>query len=189
MVLKLNNTKICIKCGIEKDLSNFYKAKTRDKLTKKCKPCYIEDDKERNKQYYIDNREKILKRKREYDKTNPNRIGKCRNKEKDRIRKARVRKEKRPETGWTYIIRAEKYVKIGHTKNEEPSLGVNSRLSNIKVGLPFPDEEIEILFVENGGHKREFELHELFAKDRVRKTGEWFYFSEDIKKYINNPNR
>jgi hypothetical protein len=50
--------KSCIKCNIEKPLTDFYNK------VKKCKPCYIEDKKgkylEKRKQYYLKNKQKIV---------------------------------------------------------------------------------------------------------------------------------
>jgi hypothetical protein len=77
--------KICTKCKIEKELSEFYKDKiTKDGLTYKCKSCgkqyrqanrkndkkYRQTHKEKIKQYYQANKEKI----KEYRQANKERI-------------------------------------------------------------------------------------------------------------------
>ena len=60
-------TKICSKCKIKKDESEFYKDKsTKDKLQCKCKKC--------SKDYYINNKVKILKQKQNYYNDNKDEI-------------------------------------------------------------------------------------------------------------------
>jgi len=62
-------TKICTKCKIEKDISEFSKNKNKkDGLTIWCKSCY--------KQYYKDNCEKIIKQRKQYYKDNREKITK-----------------------------------------------------------------------------------------------------------------
>jgi hypothetical protein len=65
------NTKICTKCLVEKDLSEFkYQKDTKDKLTYYCKFClnnYIKD-------YYQKNKEKILIQCKEYQEKNKEKI-------------------------------------------------------------------------------------------------------------------
>ena len=59
--------KPCAKCGIEKPLTEFHKnSKSESGRTSKCKSCVSAYDKSRHK----DNRESILKRKREYYQNN-----------------------------------------------------------------------------------------------------------------------
>lgn len=71
-------SKVCIECGIEKELSEYQKAKTnKDGLTGKCKAClkkynqqYCKDNEEFKKQYrkerYEENKERFKKETRDY---------------------------------------------------------------------------------------------------------------------------
>ena len=66
--------KTCIKCNIEKPLLDFYNTPSnKDGKVKKCKPCYIEDKKgkylEKRKQYYLNNKEKIIPQIIEWNKS------------------------------------------------------------------------------------------------------------------------
>jgi len=59
--------KICSKCKIQKDLSDFYKSKSsNDGLYSVCKEC----DKQRCLEYYKSNSEYIIKKKKEYTMEN-----------------------------------------------------------------------------------------------------------------------
>jgi hypothetical protein len=59
--------KICSKCKIQKDVSNFYKSKSsNDGLYNVCKEC----DKKRCLEYYKSNSEYIIKKKKEYTEEN-----------------------------------------------------------------------------------------------------------------------
>lgn len=73
-------TKICSKCKIEKDLSEFYKDKTRkDKLRPTCKSCgkkYCQD-------YYLHNKNEYLKYQRIYRNNHKQKIRKRDNKYKE----------------------------------------------------------------------------------------------------------
>jgi hypothetical protein len=59
--------KICTKCGVEKDFTDFYKTKN---ICKECIGLYYKDNKEkiqqRNKEYREKNKKKILKKEKEY---------------------------------------------------------------------------------------------------------------------------
>lgn len=85
--------------------------------------------------------------------------------------------------GYTYFIRAKDKVKIGCVVGKQP-ICVQNRYKAIRCGIPFEESEIELLFYEEGGYKRENQLHKIFAKYRIRKSGEWFHYSEEIQKYI-----
>lgn len=57
-------TKICINCGIKKNIDDFYYLKKRNKYQSKCKECI----KKQSLEYQKNNFEKIKKQKREYFK-------------------------------------------------------------------------------------------------------------------------
>lgn len=57
-------TKICVKCGIEKNINDFYYLKQRNKYQNKCKECA----KKQALEYQKNNFEKIKKQKKEYFK-------------------------------------------------------------------------------------------------------------------------
>lgn len=81
--------KKCKKCGIEKELTEFYKEKTtRDGFQTSCKMCHAEKEKEyyknnkeqiakRKKEYYKRNKERLLERQREYNKNNEEQKKEC----------------------------------------------------------------------------------------------------------------
>jgi hypothetical protein len=74
-------TKICSKCGIEKELSEFYKNKTRkDGYHNWCKKCHDEHE----KQKYLNNPEKKRQIYKNWELNNPlkNLIGGCRSRAK-----------------------------------------------------------------------------------------------------------
>ena len=63
--LYIIETKICIKCNIKKELNEFNKHETnKDRLNGKCKKCV----REYSKIHYEKNREKVLKKQKEYNK-------------------------------------------------------------------------------------------------------------------------
>lgn len=64
------NTKICIKCKKEKNLSKYYFRKDRNKYRNICKEC----SKKHRKEYYQNNRNKVCKQRREYYQNNRNKI-------------------------------------------------------------------------------------------------------------------
>ena len=72
-----------------------------------------------------------------------------------------------------YIIKIEKYVKIGFTENPI------KRIKSIQGGLP---SDLDVLLLIEGTMELEKKLHYQFKEDRNR--GEWFFFSQDIKDYI-----
>lgn len=68
-------TQICTKCGIEKELDEYYFRKDTQKYHGTCKKCHAS----RNKRYREgDNREKILRKKKEYHRKNRERENKRR---------------------------------------------------------------------------------------------------------------
>jgi len=122
-------TKVCCKCNIEKELSNFRKRKdSKDGFRGECKECSylfwknyrdknLEILKEKKKKQYIDTKEKTLLRVKKYRETNIDII-----REKDRERS----KEKRKKEPNKYKIYYEKnkeeilrYKKIWAKKNKE----------------------------------------------------------------------
>jgi hypothetical protein len=87
------------------------------------------------------------------------------------------------DTGWTYFIKSGEFVKIGCTKGKFIE-SVHSRFKTLKTGMPHSENLIELLFFEEGGEYLERNLHKIFSKDRIRENGEWFNYSDEIKKYI-----
>lgn len=77
-------------------------------------------------------------------------------------------------SGFVYFIRdaAAGLVKIGHAGNPW------RRLYQIQVHNAAP---LEIVAIEQGGEKRESELHVRFSSSHVR--GEWFRFDGDVQAY------
>lgn len=105
------NLKKCSKCGIEKELSEFYEDKrAKDGLQSHCKGCfkeYWDKNKEktakRMKEYRARpaNREKLVKREKEYNLKNKEKIAKRRKKywEKNKEKIVKQRKEFRERLG------------------------------------------------------------------------------------------
>jgi 5-methylcytosine-specific restriction endonuclease McrA len=63
--------KTCKKCGVEKPIDNFNKhAKTKDNLQPYCKEC----NSKITKQHYLDNKDKVDKRNKEYNKKHKEKI-------------------------------------------------------------------------------------------------------------------
>jgi hypothetical protein len=83
--------KVCSKCGIEKEVSDFHKWKHGpDGYKRECKECR----KLETKKYYIKNEQKIKKRVSDYRKSNPDKIKEIRQKiyERDKERILKVNK-------------------------------------------------------------------------------------------------
>jgi hypothetical protein len=76
-----------------------------------------------------------------------------------------------------YFITAgdDAFVKIGFTGD------MTARLQSFATGSP---HEIKLLLRMEGPAALERELHKRFATDRVRKNGEWFRLSAEIKAFI-----
>lgn len=80
-----NNTKICSKCGIEKDLDEFNKDISRkDNKQNRCRDCqrkihstWCLENKEYRKQYYKDNKEHLDECHKQYVIDNPEIVKKC----------------------------------------------------------------------------------------------------------------
>lgn len=70
-------------------------------------------------------------------------------------------------------------VKIGTTENSP-----EERLAQLQIGNP---RKLIIIRVVDGGYNLELFLHKYF--DEFRLEGEWFSYSEPIKKYIENVKR
>ena len=90
--------KVCAKCKVEKELSEFNKSKkAKDGLQPKCKSCckeyrkeYYQYNKEREKEYYQDNKERIKEYEKEWRQTNKEKI-KERKKEYHQANKERIK--------------------------------------------------------------------------------------------------
>ncbi len=83
--------KVCSKCGIEKEVSDFHKWKHGpDGYKRECKKCR----KLETKKYYIKNEQKIKKRVSDYRKSNPDKIKEIRQKiyERDKERILKINK-------------------------------------------------------------------------------------------------
>jgi len=126
-------TKICIKCNLEKDIDNFskkYKNKNgTQKYQTKCKECvniemisYRDSDNfkenriEYDKKYYEDNKEKILTNKKEYHKNNKDVILKI----KKEYRKDPINKERNKE--YQKVYQVENRDKIYKYRRENPHI-------------------------------------------------------------------
>lgn len=72
-----------------------------------------------------------------------------------------------------YFIHCDGFIKIGSTTR------VEYRLATLQVANP---HQLDVLLVEDGGEKREAELHKEFAEYRVR--GEWFRLEGRLRKYL-----
>ena len=60
-------TKVCTKCKVEKELSEFHKQKNGKYGVKgQCKVCINQQNRERKKEYYEQNREQIIQKRKEY---------------------------------------------------------------------------------------------------------------------------
>jgi hypothetical protein len=76
--------KKCSKCEIEKELSDFYKKKSgKDGFEARCKECilskckvYYQDNKDERLDYYYNNREEIIEKKKTYREDNIEKISK-----------------------------------------------------------------------------------------------------------------
>ena len=87
---------------------------------------------------------------------------------------ARLTKAPKSSKGFVYIIKCEQWYKIGKAKN------VNSRLSGLQTGNPFPLELIHVIPCKDY-NKAESYLHNIFANRRG--LGEWFELNDnDIEK-------
>jgi hypothetical protein len=67
------------------------------------------------------------------------------------------------------------YIKIGFTDNED----VRLRIATLQTGNP---RKLILVKAIEGTYEHEQALHLLFANDKIR--GEWFIYSEDIKRYL-----
>lgn len=83
--------KVCRKCKVEKEYSEFYKDKyKKDGLCSRCKYCskeYYETNKERVKEYYETNKERVNKYGKKYYEANKERMKEYREANKERIKK------------------------------------------------------------------------------------------------------
>lgn len=74
-----------------------------------------------------------------------------------------------------YFIRSSDYIKIGYTDNPL------NRISQIQVSNP---DKLEVLLIIEGDLVFENEMHSMFSEDFHR--GEWFRYSDTIKKFISD---
>ena len=85
----MDDIKGCSNCKIEKLVINFHKDnKQRDGLNNKCKVCRKQKYTEilvKKKNYYLDNRDQLLKKQKLYNKENRDRIKEYELKNHDRI--------------------------------------------------------------------------------------------------------
>ena len=63
-------TKICVKCGIKKNINDFYYLKQRNKYQNKCKECVKKQKKEYFKKYRQNNIEYLKKKDKNFRKLN-----------------------------------------------------------------------------------------------------------------------
>lgn len=77
------------------------------------------------------------------------------------------------ESGLVYFIGFGRYVKIGFTMN------LKNRMDGIQTSCP---EKLIFYGAYKGDRMKEERLHSKF--DDYRLNGEWFHFSNDIKKYV-----
>jgi hypothetical protein len=90
------DTKTCSKCGIEKPLSDFPKAKQcKDGYLGFCKECKSKQDREYSAQYRIDNKDKEKKRHAKYHKDNRDR----------EVEKKRKYRKEHPEADREYYLK------------------------------------------------------------------------------------
>ena len=74
----------------------------------------------------------------------------------------------------------ENAIKIGYSKHPL------KRLKQLQTGHPTKIGSEGWYEFESEKHAAEFEanLHKLFKKDRIRSNGEWFIYSDEIRRYI-----
>jgi len=72
-----------------------------------------------------------------------------------------------------YFVLSNRHVKIGHASD------IRSRILGLQTSHP---ELLQLLAWEDGGYKRERELHQQFAAHRER--GEWFRPEGDLREHI-----
>lgn len=87
--------------------------------------------------------------------------------------------------GLVYFIKVFDRVKIGHVQKESYN-AIEERLKILITGMPARKDEIEIIHYEQGGYKREQELHKIFKDQRLDPHREWFYYNNKIENYVKN---
>jgi len=75
-----------------------------------------------------------------------------------------------------YFLQSRSRIKIGWTRN------FRSRRLALRRDLPFPGEG-ELIGWCDGDRRLEDRLHRLFRMSRMH--GEWFYFTNNIRRYVN----
>lgn len=78
-----------------------------------------------------------------------------------------------------YFIKAEDYIKIGYSKNQE---SLKHRLRSYNTSCPF---DIEIINIIDGGVDLEKNILNHFIQ--FHKKGEWFIYNESIVDFAKNP--
>lgn len=73
-----------------------------------------------------------------------------------------------------FVLQQDRYVKIGYT-GDDPE----GRLMSLQTGNPFV---LQLYKVIQGDMATEALLHAMFADEHI--SGEWFYFTKKIKKYV-----
>ena len=79
--------KRCTKCGENKPNTNeyfYFQNKSKGTLRSRCKVC--NNDKDKGKEYYENNKDKILKYKKKYYENNKDKLKKCRENNKDKYK-------------------------------------------------------------------------------------------------------
>ena len=165
--------KRCSSCKKEKEDVDFYQSKTKkDGLQNCCKLC----NKSRCAQAYQKDPERYRKYSRWlYQQRKPERTAK-------KERASRVAQESEEiyaktkeirAAKYLYFIRCGRFVKIGVSKN------VKDRIQDIQTHAPEP---LELIACFPSMGNRELEFHKLFS--HLRSSGEWFSYTDEIKKTI-----
>lgn len=104
-----------------------------------------------------------------------NKCKKCCDEETKRAMEKHRRKIDKKKKDVVYFIFFEelRVVKIGYTNN------IQNRFKNLRVAIP---GNLEILGVISGDTVLEKKLHRAFRKYKMR--GEWFFYSQELKNYI-----
>lgn len=94
-------------------------------------------------------------------------------KEEKPTEKSQAKKE-----SFVYFVKCESFVKIGISSN------LKERINKIKTNTPF---EVEVIALFSGSELLESTLHALFSQ--FKQKNEWFFFSDEIKKYLEQHSR
>lgn len=175
----MNQTKICSKCNIEKELSEFYKSKTgKYGVRSSCKLCYAENEKcyyQKNKEhkaaYQQDNKEKISKRTKLWVKNNKERIQKYNQNNKESISR---RKKKYYQDNKEYYAKYHKqYIQTPKGKAIDKATQHNRRTQKRNNGGKHTGAQILALFDLQSGKCP-------YCKSKLSKTGSNKYHADHI---------